>query len=366
MAVDQGRPDGCRRGLTWAGRPGRATRSGRVRADGAGVPYPLVRRPSEACRRVPCSVGGLSVRAARLGGWVLAMSTLPEQGGCHRVFRIPEPTVGRSPAAVRRGPNRPGHRGQRRHRLLRRGTAGRHRRRGGARQPGRREGRRGHGLDPCTRLRSARTAPSTGPGRPVVPEDGRGRAGPRSSRRGGPQRGGRARRPAASGDRGRPRADVRHQPPRPFRSHAAAGPPAVRGAGGPRRDGGKLRGALRATGPGRSAVDPGLPAGAHLRPVETGADVLRLRTRPSTASRRQHGAQRGGPPRRRAGLAHPVPPAGTCDRPRRAAARPARRAPGAGQGRRSMARRPCRPRPGGAGRAAVGAEGLRTAWHTTE
>ena len=79
---------------------------------------------------------------------------------------------------------------------------------------------------------------------------------------------------------------------------------------------------------------------------------------------RQHGAQRGGPPRRRTGLPHPVPPAGTRDNPRRAAACLARRAPRAGQGRRSLARSTCRPRLGGEGRAAVGTEGLRPAWHT--
>ncbi|WP_408990252.1 helix-turn-helix domain-containing protein [Streptomyces stelliscabiei] len=34
-----------------------------------------------------------------------------EPGACHRVFRIPEPTVGRSPAAVCPGPDLPVHRG---------------------------------------------------------------------------------------------------------------------------------------------------------------------------------------------------------------------------------------------------------------
>lgn len=66
-----------------------------------------------------------------------------------------------------------------------------------------------------------------------------------------------------------------------------------------RVDGGKFRGAIRTAGPRRPAVHPGLPAQAHLRPVETRADVLRLRTRPPAACRRQHGAQCGGPPRRR-------------------------------------------------------------------
>lgn len=136
-------------------------------------------------------------------------------------------------------------------------------------------------------------------------------------------------------------------------------------AGRPHRDRGKLRSTVRATGPEQFAVDQGLSAQAHLRPIEAGADVLRLRTRSPPTRSRQHGAQRGGPSRRRVGLPHPVPPAGTHDIPRPTAARLARRTHGAGQGRWSMAGCPCSPRLGGGGRATLGAEDLRAAWHTT-
>lgn len=63
---------------------------------------------------------------------------------------------------------------------------------------------------------------------------------------------------------------------------------------------------------------------------------------------------------------HAVPSTGVRDHDWPATARPARGAPGAGQGGRSAARRTGCPRPGGAGRTAVGAARLRTARHTAE
>ncbi len=252
-----------------------------------------------------------------------------------------------TPAAFCRGRELPGHRRQCRDRLLRRGVIRRHRGRGDPGQPRQHEGPRGHGLDPVARLRRTRAARATGPRRPVVPEGLRGQAGPRSSRRGGPQRRGRTRRPSAPRDRRRPRVDVRHQPPRPLRAHAVAGPPPVHRAVGPHCDGGKLRGTIRATAPRRPAVDPGLPAQARLRPIEAGADVLRLRTRSPPA-----------PSTVRRSTWWPTPEARWTPSPR-----PARRC--TGQGVRAVAGRPSRPRRGGGGRAAVGAQSVRPAWHTT-